>query len=198
MSKASAGVMAVAAALALYGCARKDETPTINASMTGIMEPQAEKIWNLSSKAYNDVGDGLDASKLTDADWKELGEAGRQLKERAQILATAPHIVVANANEPILGSQAVGTKGKLGVAWDAVSAETIQGRIDAKPDLFKQKAQALVDAGDAIYRAAQTKDLSLLYKVSSGMDEVCDSCHEPFWGTDEPPHAPLPGGIQVQ
>jgi len=187
MSKAKAGLLLAAAAVALGGCSRKDDTPTINASMTQIMEPNAEKIWDIVSTAYNEIGDGLVADKISDADWKKIGEASRALKERAEIIATAKYIRVADANEPILGSQAVGVKGKIGTDWDAVDAKTVQARIDARPDLFKQKARVLVDAADAIGRAAQTRDVALLYKVSSGMDEVCDGCHEPFWGTDEPP-----------
>ena len=187
MLKASAGLMVAAAALALCGCTKKKEAPTINASMTDVMEPNAEKIWDTVSKAYNEIGDGLVADKLNDQDWKTIADASRALKERAQFLDKTDHIVVANANEPILGSQAVGIKGQIGPAWDAVNARTVQSRIDARPDLFKEKARVLVDAADAINRASQTKDVALLYKVSSDLDEVCDGCHEPFWGTDEPP-----------
>lgn len=198
MVRASTAVLAAAAALALYGCAHKEAAPTVNASMTGVMEPKAEKIWGIASKAYNDVGDGLVAEKISEDDWKEIGEAGRALKERATLLATAPHIVVANANEPILGSQAVGQKGRLGAAWEAVGAQTIQKRIDANPAGFQAKARVLVDAADGLVRASQTKDAALFYKVASGMDEVCDGCHEPFWGTDEPPQLHMPTGERVQ
>ena len=198
MVRASTAVLAAAAALALYGCARKDETPTINASMTGVMEPKAEKIWGIASHAYNDIGDALLPEKISDADWKVIGEAGRAIKERAAILATAPHVVVATANEPIMGSQAVGQKGNLGKAWEAVSAQAVQARIEADRPGFQAKARVLVEAADGLVRASQTKDAALFYKIASGMDEVCDGCHEPFWGTDVPPPLPLAGGQRVQ
>jgi hypothetical protein len=177
--------------LTLAGCSRTADVPTINASMTGVMEPQAEKIWDLVSAAYNDVGDGLIGRKISDADWQKIEAASLALKQRADVIEQAEHIYVADANEPILGSQAVGVKSQSGSAWEAVDASTVQSRIDARPDLFKQKAHVLVAAADTIHRAAQTKDAALLYKAASGMDEVCDGCHEPFWGTDEPP--PFPG-----
>jgi hypothetical protein len=201
MLKASTAIMVIAGALTLYGCTHKEATPTINATMRGVMEPGAEKIWDIASKAYNDVGDGLVASKISDDDWKTIAEASRQMKERAEILATAPHMIVANADEPILGSQAVGSKSKDGADWDAVGADTVQKRVDANPDLFKQKARKLVEDADAMYRASQTKDAALLYRISSGLDETCDSCHEPFWGTDEPPPlkgTSLKGGERLQ
>jgi len=176
--------------LALAGCSTKPKDEfTVNASMAEIMEPMAEKIWAYASQAYNDVGDGLVAEKLSDADWKGLGEAGRRLKERAQYFAEAEKVVVAHAGQPIMGSQGVGGK-KPGNDWDPVDAATVQARIDKQPDLFRQKAQVLVGAADAVVRASMTKDAALFYKVSSEMDEVCDGCHEVFWGTDEPPAFP--------
>jgi len=36
-------------------------------------------------------------------------------------------------------------------------------------------------------KAAKTRDIKTVYRVSSGLDEVCDGCHKPFWGTDDPP-----------
>jgi hypothetical protein len=198
MAKARTAAGIAIATLALYGCTHKPAVPTINASMTGIMEPSAEKIWNIVSKAYNDIGDGLVPSKIGDADWKVIADESRKMKDRAEILADADHIVVAAANEPILGSQAVGTKGPSGAAWDAVDAKIVQARIDAKPDLFRQKMRDLVTASDAINRSSQTRDVGLLYKIASGMDETCDSCHEPFWGTDEPPAVKLPHGERLQ
>ncbi|MGI4878409.1 MAG: cytochrome c [Janthinobacterium lividum] len=190
MSKTSFGVIVVSIVLALAGCAKKDEAPTLHASMKGVMEPNAETIWDLVSASYNIVGDGLVTDKLSDADWKTIADSSSLLKERADQIALAPHIVVSDAKEGILGSQDVGKPGKIGIAWDAVDAKTVQGRIDAQPELFKEKARGLANAAAAINHAAQMKDAALLYKATSGLDEVCDSCHEPFWGTDEPPAPP--------
>jgi hypothetical protein len=191
--KASIGAL-IAVTLMLGGCGEqkssKEATPTINSSMTGVMEPTAQTIWDIVSSAYNAKGDALDATKLSDGQWKQLSDASHRLHERAQMLAMAEHILVAADNEPILGSQAAGVKGGIGPAWDAASAKVVQARIDAKPELFAQKARDLANAAEAINRAANSKDIALLYKISSNLDEVCDACHEPFWGTDEPPPFP--------
>lgn len=193
MLKARPCLPALAALLLLSGCGKTEPTPTINASMTGVMEPAAQAIWDIVSNAYNDKGDALVPARITDADWKRLATESARLKERASMLAGADRITVATANEPILGSQAVGVKGDLGAAWDAVAAPQVQARIDAQPALFAEKAHDLVDAADAINRAALNRDAMLLYKATSGLDEVCDGCHEPFWGTDEPPPFPHEG-----
>jgi hypothetical protein len=190
----ASGVVLAAALLILASCQKKAEEKvahTINDTMAQVMEPNAEAMWDTMSKAYNDKGDALDPSKLTEDDWKKIGDASAKMTERAQELVdNVKNIEVADDHVPIMGSQAVGQKGPAGADWDAVDAKTIHGRIAAKPDLFKQKAQILLDAVTKLNRAAQTKDVAVLYAVGSEMDEVCDGCHKPFWGTDEPPPFP--------
>jgi hypothetical protein len=185
------GVVLATLLLTLGGCQKAEEKAahTINDSMTKVMEPSAEAIWDTMSKAYNDKGDALDPSKLTEADWKTIADASAKMKARAEEIANAKSHVVAGENEPILGSQAVGTPSPPGPEWQAVDAAHVQKLVDAKPDLFKQKALALVDSMAKINRAAGSKDVAVLYSVGSELDEVCDSCHEPFWGTDVPPPA---------
>ena len=75
--------------------AKAAAVPTVNDSMTHVMAVQAQTIWDISSKAFNARGDGLDATKLNANDWKQLGEAGRLMKERATLLATAKRVIVA-------------------------------------------------------------------------------------------------------
>ncbi len=180
------GVAALAlGVLSAAGCA-KQSTPTINASMTQIMEPNAQTIWDITSGAYNDKGDGLEASKIPAVDWIKVAKAARQMRDRARILAKAPTaLVVAAPNETILGqnSSHSGAKG----TYDAASTEQVKALIDGNPALFAQKAKELADAGDAMLKAAHRKDAATLYKVSAGLDENCDGCHQPFWGTDETP-----------
>ncbi|MGE5722611.1 MAG: hypothetical protein ACM3YM_09125 [Sphingomonadales bacterium] len=190
MSSKAGVILLVAIVLLLPGCGRRAPAPTINDSMTEVMEPHAQTIWDITSRAYNEIGDGLDGTKLSPADWAALGKAGQQIKDRALVLADAKHVTVAGPGETIMGEQAAGIKGKIGPAWDAASARQVQARIDADPSLFAQRARALADAGDAIVRASISKDTQLLYTVSSGLDEACDACHLPFWGTDEPPPVP--------
>jgi hypothetical protein len=179
--------------LALAGCGRREVAApahSINDSMAQVMEPSAQAIWDKMSKAYNDRGDALDSTKLDDADWKDIAEASAKMLARAQEMADAPKQLVAAPNEVILGSQAVGVKGGAGADWDAVSAKTVQERIDKDPALFARKARELVASAKEMHRAALARDVVLLYKHGSNLDEVCDSCHEPFWGTDEPPPYP--------
>jgi len=170
-------------------------TPTVNDSMTKVMSVDAQTIWDISSKAFNEKGDGLVAKKLTADDWKQLGEAGRRIKERAILLATAKRVIVAGANEQILGEDA--SKGGVKKTWDAANRQQIQALIDAKPKLFTEHAWTLARTGESLEKASKTHDIRVVYKVSAGLDEDCDGCHKPFWGTDDPPPPPKNRPIPV-
>ena len=172
------------------GCSQKAPTPTVNASMTQVIAPQTQTIWDITNRAYNTAGDGLDPSKISPADWDQLEKAAGQLRDRALVLSKAAHITAAGRGETIMGQDASGATGKLGHTWDAASSKRVQAMIDANPALFAERARILAKAGDTIVRASQTKDVRSVYKVASGLDEDCDGCHKPFWGTDEPPPFP--------
>ena len=168
--------------------AKAAATPTVNDSMTHVMAVQAQTIWDVSSKAFNAKGDGLDARKLNAHDWKQLGEAGRLMKERATLLAKAKRVIVASRDEHVMGEEA--STGGVKKTWDAANAQQIQALIDAKPKLFSQHAWTLARTGASLEKAARTRDIKTVYKVSADLDEVCDGCHKPFWGTDDPPPPP--------
>ena len=179
-----------ASVLLAAGCSPKAPEPTVNESMTQVMSTQAQTVWDITSDAFNERGDGLVASKISPADWARLAQAGLQLEQRAQVLARAGRVVVASSGETIMGQDASGIRGKLGKDWNAASARQVQRRIDADRALFNQRAWKMADTGATIARAARHRDVRTLYAVSSTLDQVCDGCHEKFWGTDEPPPFP--------
>ena len=181
----AAGVLAVVGLAA--GIASSATMPTVNDSMTHVMAVHAQTIWDITSNAFNAKGDGLDAKKISASDWKNLGEAGRQLKERATLMAKAPRMIVAVKGEHILGEEAAH-----GGPHDAASVKQIQAMIDRDPKQFARRAMTLAEAGESLEKAAKARNVRGVYKVSSNLDDVCDGCHEPFWGTDMPP--PVPKG----
>jgi len=181
------GVLALAVGLlALAGCGQPARTPTINASMTQVMQPEAQTIWDITSRAFNEKGDGLDASKIKPTDWIKLAKAGRRLRDRAHIFVLAsPNVPVRALDQRIMGEDASHSGARQ--TWEAASPAQIKAYIDANPQLFAQRAHVLEQAGDDLLNAAHAYDIKTVYRVSSNMDEVCDGCHEKFWGTDEPP-----------
>jgi hypothetical protein len=190
MLKSAGAILAAGSIALLVGCGPKTPTPTVNQSMTKIMAPEAQVIWDITSRAFNFKGDGLDPTKITPTDWTLLEQAGQKMKDRGAILANAKHNVVADPGAAIMGAYAA-PAGDVKKTWDAASAKQIQALIDANPQLFAQRAKILSDTGDTLQRAAGARDLQTVYKVSADLDEVCDGCHQKFWGTDEPPPFPI-------
>jgi cytochrome c556 len=190
MSLSKVAAIALASGVLLVSaCAPKAPTPTVNQSMTKVMQPNADIVWGVTSHAFNDKGDGLVASKIPQADWEKMQKAAEDMRDRAQVLADAKHVTAAAADETIMGAYAA-PAGATKKTWDAASAQQIQRLIDGNPKLFKDRAQNLANNMDALAKASAAKDIQTVYKVSSNLDEDCDSCHQPFWGTDEPPPFP--------
>jgi len=184
----------LAGTLLAAGCA-KQGTPTINESMTHVMQPEAQTVWDITSRAFNAKGDGLDASLIKPADWIRLAKAGRKLRDRAKLLADNPRTIQVRApGEQIMGEAA--SHAGVRQTYEAASPGQIKAYIDANPGLFAERARVLEKAGDDLLKAAHKHDIATVYGVSSNFDEVCDGCHEKFWGTDEPP--PFQGSPQEE
>ena len=176
MFKRAALAALVFAALFAAGCSRKPPL-TVHATMVDVVAPQAKVIWDITNPAYNSVGDGFDPAKISSDQWDKLSAAGQTLSDRGHLLAKQAHIKAAVSGATIMGEG----------GGNAAGVKEVQAFIDANPTLFAQRARILADAGETIVRAAKTHDIAPLYEVASGMDEVCDGCHKPFWGTDDPP-----------
>ncbi|MEI9890721.1 MAG: hypothetical protein WDN45_09140 [Caulobacteraceae bacterium] len=163
--------------------------------MTKVMSVHAQTIWDISSHAFNARGDGLLASKVSAKDWSQLADAGRQMRARALLLAQDPKsLIVTGPEEHVLGEDAAHA-GKKGT-WDAASPRQIKALIEANPALFKKRAMILATAAGDLEKASRARDVRVLYRVSSNLDEYCDGCHQPFWGTDEPP--PVSAAVRKQ
>lgn len=188
MARISAA-LAMAAMVLLAGCGKKP-VPSVNDSMTQVMQPQAEVIWNAASKAYNDKGDGLEATKITQADWDAVAKAGQLMRDRANTLAEAKVVTAATPKEHVMGQEAITAPSPIGHTWDAKNAGQIQAMIDKDRPLFNERARILAASMDRLVKASGAKDVKAFYEVSSNLDEDCDGCHQKFWGTDEPPPFP--------
>ena len=160
--------------------------PTINDSMTKVMSTNAQTIWDISSKAFNARGDGLVAAKVTAKDLSQLGDAARAMNVRALFLAKDPRgLVVAKPDEMVMGEEA--SRGGVKKTYDAANRQQIKALINANPALFTKRANILAKAMADLAAASKTKNIKVFYRVSSNLDEYCDGCHQPFWGTDDNP-----------
>jgi len=53
-------------------------------------------------------------------------------------------------------------------------------------DTFRKAADGLAAAGQAAYKAAQSKSLDAMIEVSDTVAESCSACHEPYRDFDDP------------
>jgi hypothetical protein len=187
MRKILGAIAAGSAVAAAFGLAAQSAAPpSVNDSMTKVMSTNAQTIWDISSKAFNYRGDGLDGSKVSAKDWAQVEEAAKAMNARALFLAKAPHsLVIAKADEQILGEEA--SRGGRKGTYDAANRQQIKALINANPALFTKRANILAKAMADLAKGSKTHDIKVFYRVSSNLDEYCDGCHQPFWGTDDNP-----------
>lgn len=57
---------------------------------------------------------------------------------------------------------------------------------------YRRFAQGLVDAGNAAYKAAQSKNLDAMVEVSGTVSDACAACHEIYRDKDDPQQRCIP------
>ncbi len=162
----------LAAALMVMGAyaANTSVPPNLHELMKNVVAVQAQLIWDVGNRAQDDQGNP-DAAKLKPTDWTRIIAAGGKVKQAAQALAQAEHVMAAAPGQKLDGEGNPGTFG----------AKQVQSAIDANPKVFRAFAQALGVSMDQIVAAAQTKDAAKLFDVSGRLDQVCEDCHVQFW-----------------
>jgi hypothetical protein len=144
--------------------------PNLHDLMKNVVAVQAQVVWDVSNQAQDAEGNP-DASKLKPADWGKIAAAAGKLKQAAQALAQAEHVMAAAPGQKLDGEDAPG----------AFGAKQVQATIDKSPQVFHAFAQALVASMDQIATATQSKDAAKLFDVAGRLDQVCEDCHVQFW-----------------
>ncbi|MEJ0039331.1 MAG: cytochrome c [Gammaproteobacteria bacterium] len=167
-----AGGLLIASA---YAAETASAPPNLHNLMKNIVAVQTQVIWDVGNDAQNDKGDP-DPAKMKAADWAKVGAAAGKVRDAAQALAKAPHVMAAAPGEKIDGEG--GTPGAFG-------AKEVQKAIDANPKVFQAFATQLTKSMDELVTAAKTKDAKKLFDVSGRLDQECEGCHTQFWYPNE-------------
>lgn len=144
--------------------------PNLHQLMKNVVAVQTQVVWDIGNQAQDDKGNP-DASKVKPGDWGRLLQASAQVKQAAQSLATAKRVQAAGRGEKL---QSEGEPGAFG-------AKEVQAVIDAKPEVFRAFARALVASMDSVTAAARAKDATKLFDASGAIDQICEDCHVQFW-----------------
>lgn len=149
--------------------------PNVHDLMKKVVAVQAQVIWDVGNNAQDDAGNP-DASKLKAADWSKAANAAAQIRQAAQALAHANHVLAAAPGQKLDGE---------GSTPGAYGAKQVQAVIDKNPRLFQAFAEALTVSMSEIESAAKTKNAVKLFDASGRLDQVCEDCHMKFWYPEE-------------
>lgn len=156
----------IGAALILTAAA--ESAATVHDAMTDVVAPQTQVIWDVGNAALDDDGNP-DASRVTDAQWRQVGEAAQRLKDMSLALATADRLVAAKPGATISGEE------------NGANAAQVQRLIDADPKAFAEHSRKLAATADGLIAAAAAKDVAKLADISGTIDQDCEACHLQFW-----------------
>ena len=173
--KSSVFVLAGGLLIASAYAADPAPAPNLHELMKNVVAIQTQVIWDVGNNAQDDKGNP-DASKMKAADWSHVTTAAGKVKDAAQKLATASHVMAAAPGQKIDGEG--GTTGAFG-------AKEVQKAIDANPQVFKAFATQLGASMDELIAASKAKNAQKLFDVSGRLDQECEGCHMKFWYPDE-------------
>lgn len=164
----------ILAGLAVAGTLTAADAPkaVLQTVMVTQVNPQGLALWDITNKAINADG-AVDAKKISAEQWKQLVTIGKGLEAGGRTLASSNGITAAPP-----GAKLQDETPATGKAVD------VQRYLDAKPAVFKAKAQKLQETGAKVVAAATKHDGKALSDLSSDLDEVCEACHVIFWYPD--------------
>jgi cytochrome c556 len=169
--------MLLAPLLLAGGCSSQDkadkaevEPTTIHEFMLNRIDPDADAIWAIGNAAISEDA-SMDPTKMSDANWVELGKAADRMAGHARLLENLDPVLVALPGAKIADE---GTEG-------APTREQIQAHLKRDTDVFRALADSLTTHAVDLSAAAAKKDFANAGRLINEMDGVCESCHLEFW-----------------
>ena len=144
-------------------------TAGIQDIMAGMIDPSADFIWESVSSTVTAEGTE-DKQPRTEAEWNEVRRHAIIVTESANLLLIEGRHVAREGRK--LDDH--GTPGNL-------TLEQVEQAIATDRATFVAFGQALHDAGAALVKAADEKDVQGIMTAGETLDSVCESCHLKFW-----------------
>jgi hypothetical protein len=157
-------------ALAIPSRAGSGPPRSIQETMTQIIDPTADGIWDAFAFVESTECASQRAPR-TNAEWRKVIDNARRLAAGARNLQRPDLIVTARANVDVADAEVPGTR----------TAKDIQGDIAAAPDKFRRFAVRLQTQAQAVLRAAQSHDAARVIAIGGEIDAACEACHAAYW-----------------
>jgi cytochrome c556 len=144
-------------------------TAGIQDLMAGMIDPSADFLWESVSTTVTEQGTE-EKQPRTDEEWKEVRRQAIILTESANLLLIEGRRVASEGKQ----LEDHGTPGNL-------TLEQTEQAITKERATFVGFSQALHDAGAAMLKAADNKDVQAMMSAGETLDGVCEGCHLKFW-----------------
>ena len=156
------------------GCQKQEAAPpqkTLHEIMKDEVDKRGDYLWDLTNPHVG-ADAGLDASTMTDDDWKKLAAAAVDLQQAALDLAALKQpIVIVKPGVKIADQDVPG--------GDTV--ESVKANVDKDPEGLREHANSLAQDMADLATAANKHDAATAGPIINQLDGVCESCHLEFW-----------------
>jgi hypothetical protein len=165
----------VVPALVLTASCKKQEAAPQQKTLHEIMKDEVDKrgdfLWDLTNPHVG-ADAGLDASTMSDDDWKKLAAAAVDLQQAALDLAALKEpITIVKPGAKIADQDVPG--------GDTV--ESVKANVDKDPEGLRNYANSLAQDMADLATAANKHDAKTAGPIINQLDGVCESCHLEFW-----------------
>jgi len=164
----------------LAGCSQKPAAPpqpdfrptsTIKDIMHGMVEPNADFLWNSVSAVSGEKGVEEKAPQ-TDEDWADVRNHAVALLESTNLILI-PGRKIARPGEKTEESK------------EELTPEQIQVLVDKDPQARTTLAHGLHDATAVAMKAIESKNTQGVLDAGDGIDKACENCHLKYWYPNE-------------
>ena len=146
-------------------------TSTIKDIMHGLVEPNADFLWNAVATVSGEKGVEEKAPK-TDEDWDEVRNHAVALLESTNLILV-PGRLIARPGE------------KTGESKEELSPEQIETLVNQDRLTWTKLTHGLYDATANMMKAIEAKDTQALLDRGDGIDKACENCHLKYWYPNE-------------
>ena len=137
--------------------------------MAQVIDPSADFLWQAVSSTVTAAG-VEEKQPRTDEEWKEVRRHAIIVTEAANLLLVEGRRVTSEGGQ----LEDHGTPGNL-------TAGQVEQAIAADRATFTALSHALHDAGAALLKAADERNVQGLVDGGETLDQACEACHVKFW-----------------
>ena len=144
---------------------------TIKDLMLGVIDTNADVVWNAVSFIHNDKGI-IDTRPKNDEEWAQTRVAAVALMEASNLLKMHPRKVALAQEKSVVP----------GVELEPAEMEA---NIAKDPAAWDRHAEDLYVAVRNVLAVIDAKDANKVFELGERIEHACESCHKAYWYPNE-------------